>query len=133
MTESQERPEPRGQQDRLHRLKAISLLTVLREYGLINKMFERESTARGLSPFSDGGVLKADFKLNVWSDSAGRPIINGEVVPGDVVGLVQAIEGVSYEGALETLHERFVLGIRRGTSSTLRSEINLPSSRSSRG
>lgn len=110
----------------LDRLKAISLLQVLHDYGLIDKMFERGSTASGISPFSHGGVLRADLKLNVWSDSRGRPVIDGQVVAGDVVGLVQAIEGVGRRRALEILHERFVLGIRERASGVLGSEVNLP-------
>jgi hypothetical protein len=110
----------------LDRLKAIPLLQVLHDYGLIDKMFERGSTASGISPFSHGGVLLADLKLNVWSDSKGRPVIGGQVVAGDVVGLVQAIEGVGPRRALEILHERFVLGIRRCAASALASDVNWP-------
>lgn len=108
----------------IDRLKAIPLMRVLDEYGLLNAMFERDSTASGLSLFS-GGVLRADLKLNIWSDSKGRPVIGGRMVAGDVVGLVQAIEGVGQRRALEILHEHFVLG-NRGRASTVlgRAEFN---------
>lgn len=92
-------------------LDTIPLLRVLHEYKLMDQMIERGPAAWGRSPFT-GGVLGANLRLNVWNDSRGRPVVDGEVVAVDIVGLVQALEGVSRERALKILHERFVVGIR---------------------
>lgn len=101
------------------RARRTPILQVLHRYGLIDQMFERGSAACGPSPFSVSGVLHVDLKRGSWDDTGGRPSIEGQTVEGDVVGLVQAIEGVGHGRALEILHECFVLRVRTGVSRVL--------------
>src|SRR5690606_8149962 len=103
-------PEARDRQDQwldAETLKAVSVRDVLESYKLLDGLTERGSTLNGPSPFSDGGILSVNLEKNVWNDSWGRPQIDGRVVPGNVIGLVQAIEKVPFRRALEILHERF--------------------------
>ena len=88
-------------------LKAVPIRDVLERYGLLEGLVQRGPTASGPSPFSAGGVLSINETKNVWNDSWGRPEIEGRTAPGNVIGLVQAIEGVTFRRALEILHERF--------------------------
>lgn len=102
--------EPRDNKDQwldAESLKAISVRTVLEEYGLLENLTERGPTLNGPSPFSEGGILSINMEKNVWNDSWGRPEIEGRPVPGNVIGLVQAIEKVSFRRALEILSQRF--------------------------
>lgn len=102
--------EARDRQDQwldAQALKAVSVKSVLEHYGLLDALVQRDSTLSGPSPFSEGGVLSVNLEKNVWNDSWGRPQIDGRVVPGNVIGLVQAIEKVPFRRALEILHERF--------------------------
>lgn len=88
-------------------LKSVSVRRVLDEYGLLEGVSERGSTLSGPSPFKGSGTLSINLAKNVWNDSAGRPEIEGRTVPGNVIGLVQAIERVPFRRALEILSERF--------------------------
>ncbi|MCA9700585.1 MAG: hypothetical protein KC431_23870, partial [Myxococcales bacterium] len=108
MTDASPRgPEPRDRWLDADALKAVSVRDVLERYGLFRDMVERGPTASGPSPFSEGGVLSINSEKNVWNDSWGRPQVDGRDVPGNVIGLVQAIERVPFRRALEILHERF--------------------------
>jgi DNA primase len=103
-------PEPRDTKDQwldAESLKSVSVRAVLEEYGLLKNMTERGPTMNGPSPLSEGGVLSINLEKNVWNDSWGRPEIDGRPVPGNVIGLVQAIERVSFRRALEILSQRF--------------------------
>lgn len=115
------RDEPRTSQDQwldAESLKAISVRTVLEEYGLLENLTERGPTMNGPSPFSEGGILSINLEKNVWNDSWGRPEIEGRPVPGNVIGLVQAIEGVPFRRALEILSQRFGDGLKTEVKST---------------
>lgn len=108
-------------------LKVISVQEVLDRYELLEGLTQRGPTYSGPSPFSGGGTLSVNTEKNVWNDSWGRPEIEGRIVPGNVIGLVQAIERVPFRRALEILHERFAGGsrseaetIRAKTATTLR-------------
>jgi DNA primase len=89
-------------------LKAISVRELLDRYGLLESLTERGSTLSGPSPFTDGSVLSINLEKNVWNDSSGRPELEGRPVPGNVIGLMQALESVSFRRALEILSERFM-------------------------
>lgn len=89
-------------------LKAVPVRRVLEAHGLLESMTERGPTVSGPSPFSEGGTLSVNFEKNVWNDSQGRPQIEGRAVPGNVIGLVQALEKVGFRRALEILAERYV-------------------------
>jgi DNA primase len=88
-------------------LKAVPVRRVLEEHGLLERLTEHGPTVSGPSPFSEGGTLSVNFEKNVWNDSQGRPQIEGRAVPGNVIGLVQAIEKVGFRRALELLAERY--------------------------
>lgn len=89
-------------------LKSVSIRQVLESYCLLDRLTERGPTLVGPSPFSDGGQLSVNLEKNVWNDSYGRPEVDGRIVPGNVIGLVQALEGVPFRQALEILNDRFM-------------------------
>lgn len=108
-------PRAPGARDRwldAEALKEVPLAEVLERYGLLEDMERRGPGWSGPSPFSNGGTLSANEGKNVWNDSWGRPEIDGRVVPGNVIGLVQALEGVPFRRALEILDERFAAKAR---------------------
>lgn len=111
-------PGPQGDWLDANALKAISVRDVLQRHGLLERLVERGPTASGPSPFTEGGTLSINTAKNVWNDSRGRPEIDGRTVPGNVIGLVQAIERVPFRRALEILHERFAVQLNLETAST---------------
>ncbi len=87
--------------------RSITIETVLARYGVLAKLERKGSTLRGLSPFRT--ETTPSFFVNtakgVWNDMAGRPIVEGREVSGDVVGLVMAFEKCSFREALVKLDE----------------------------
>jgi DNA primase len=104
MTRS-EKPRSQGKWLSAEELKSVPVRRVLESYGLLEEMTERGPTLNGPSPFSEGD-LSVNLEKNVWNDSHGRPELEGRVVPGNVIGLVMAVERVGFRRALEILDER---------------------------
>lgn len=86
--------------------RAVSIEQVLAHYGVLERLKRRGNTLSGLSPFRDEKTpsffVHTDGK---WNDMAGRPIIEGKEVPGNVVGLVMAFESCGFREALLKLHD----------------------------
>jgi DNA primase len=95
--------------------RVISLEKVLANYGVLDKMAGRGGNLRGLSPFRKETTPSFFVNLdgNKWNDMAGRPVVEGKEVPGNVVGLVMAFENCSFRDALLKLHE--MAGLSPGT------------------
>lgn len=87
--------------------RTISIENVLARYGVLDKLQRRGSTLQGLSPFRSEKTPSffVNTEKGVWNDTAGRPIIEGKEVPGNVVGLVMAFENCSFRDALMKLDE----------------------------
>ncbi len=125
------RPEKSGSQGKwlsAEQLKSIPLRRVLENYDLLQGLTEKGPTASGPSPFGEG-TLSVNLEKNVWNDSHGRPEFEGRVVPGNVIGLVMAVEQVGFRRALEILDERHkaerseeVKQVRREMAAALRKE-----------
>ena len=81
----------------------VSIEQVLAHYGALDRMQRRGNTLRGLSPFREekNPSFSARTDRGVWSDHGGRPVIDGEEVKGNVIGLVMAFEQCSFREALE--------------------------------
>jgi DNA primase len=93
-----------------NQLKAdVPIWRVLEHHDLLEGMTEQGPTLRGPSPFHERGVLSVNAEKNVWNDSHGRPEIDGRPVPGNVIGLVMALEKVGFRRALEILAERYAV------------------------
>lgn len=88
--------------------RQVSIEQVLAHYGLYERCKMRRSgkTLRGLSPFRD--ERNPSFSVNVegnkWNDYP-RPTIEGRECPGNVIGLVMAIENCGFRDALLKLSE----------------------------
>ena len=85
--------------------KSVPIETVLDRYGLKEKLKARGHQLVGKSPFRD--ETKPSFSVNldkgVWNDFGGMPEVDGRLVPGNVIGLVMAMEPCSFRRALEIL------------------------------
>ncbi len=87
--------------------RSVSIEQVLSYYGLLDKMQRRGNSLRGLSPFRSEThpSFTANIERNVWNDFP-RPSVDGKEVSGDVIGLVQGLEGnCSFRDALLKLNE----------------------------
>lgn len=89
--------------------RAVSIEQVLARYGLLDKLQRRGNSLRGLSPFRNETRPSFFVSLDkgvggVWNDYP-RPTVEGKEVPGNVVGLVMAIENCGFREALVKLHE----------------------------
>lgn len=86
--------------------KLVSIETVLARYGLLDKLQRRGNNLRGLSPFR--AETRPSFFVsldgNKWNDFP-RPAVDGKEVPGNIVGLVMALENCCFRDALVKLHE----------------------------
>jgi len=84
----------------------VKIEDVLSYYGLLEQMKRNGNRLKSKSPFRD--EQKASFFVNtekgVWNDFGGRP----DNVPGNVIGLVQAIENCSFREALVILSRNFI-------------------------
>lgn len=85
--------------------RQVSIEAVLARYGLLEKLKRKGDRLTGLSPFRDEKTPSfcADTRKNVWNDFGGKPD-----VPGNVIGLVQALEHCSFREALVILHRDFI-------------------------
>ncbi|MDD9944231.1 MAG: hypothetical protein OXU20_24525 [Myxococcales bacterium] len=52
--------------------------------------------------------FSCDLERNVWNDLEGRPKVDGRPVPGNVVGLVMALDRVGFRDALLHLQREYV-------------------------
>jgi len=84
----------------------VSVEDVLSGYGLLDSMKRKGKKLSGSSPFIEDklNAFSADLERNIWNDFTGRP---GQV-PGNVIGLVQALEKCSFREALVILNRRFI-------------------------
>lgn len=84
---------------------------VLDGYGLLSSMTSRGNALLGPSPFHDGDALsfRVDPERGIWNDFQGRP----EGCKGNVVGLVQALEGCPFAEALRIVAERYAAQTRQ--------------------
>lgn len=117
MSDKQTSPGKRAWQD-VDDLKArTDIRDVLAGYGLIESMRSRGTALLGPSPFYEGGGLsfRVDLKRGIWNDFQGRP----EGCKGNVVGLVQALEGCPFPRALQIVAERFAGQTRTSLEQTL--------------
>lgn len=87
--------------------RTVSIGRVLAHYGVLDKLKRRGNTLSGLSPFRS--ETKPSFFVHlekgVWNDMAGRPIVEGKEVPGNVIGLMMAFENCTFRDALLKLHD----------------------------
>lgn len=80
---------------------------VLKHYGVWGNMKVRGDSIRGLSPLRQETKASFSVKWNsrrgiwMWNDLGGRPILDGRPAPGNMVGLVWAMEGGEFRSALE--------------------------------
>lgn len=91
-------------------LKAkVSIIDVLAKYGLLRDMTPRGDSLSGPSPFHQGHhSLRVNTERQIWNDMNGRPDgDNGRPVAGNVLGLIQALEGCTFRQALEIAASRF--------------------------
>ncbi|MCB9716995.1 MAG: toprim domain-containing protein [Myxococcales bacterium] len=74
-------------------------------YGLLPAMTRQGTAMVGPSPFHEGDApsFRVDLERGIWNDFQGRP----EGCRGNVVGLVQALEGCPFPTALRIVAERF--------------------------
>jgi DNA primase len=86
----------------------VSIEAVLSKYGILDKLKQKGSRLVGLSPFRDekSPSFSVDTQKNIWNDFGGKP-----EVPGNVIGLVQAIEKCTFREALVILHRDFIGGV----------------------
>lgn len=86
--------------------RAVSIERVLAHYGLLDKLQRRGNRLSGLSPFRKETRPSFFVSLdgNKWNDYP-RPTVEGKEVPGNVVGLVMAIENCGFREALVKLHD----------------------------
>jgi DNA primase len=91
--------------------RQVPIESVLEAYGLLAGLTRRGSSLVGASPFREGEsaqTFSVSVERGIWNDGTGRPVIDGREVPGNVIGLLQALEKCSFREALEKLHERFL-------------------------
>jgi len=92
--------------------KAVSIEAILGHYGMLEGLKQKGSKLVGSAPYREDNnpsfSASLDTNKNWWNDFAGRPIIDGKEVSGDVFGLVQAIKGCSFRDALVELDEKFM-------------------------
>ena len=83
----------------------ISIESVLARYGILETLKRKGSRLVGKSPFREEQTpsFSVNTERNIWNDFGGK----GDV-PGNVIGLVQAIENVSFREALVILQRDFV-------------------------
>jgi len=86
--------------------RSVTIEQVLAHYGLLDKLQRRGNSLRGLSPFRKETRPSFFVSLdgNKWNDYP-RPTVEGKEVPGNIVGLVMAIETCGFREALVKLHE----------------------------
>ncbi len=86
--------------------RAVSLDQVLAHYGLLDKLQRRGNNLQGLSPFrkETRPSFFVSLEKGAWNDYP-RPTVEGKEVPGNVVGLVMAIENCGFRDALVKLHD----------------------------
>lgn len=87
-------------------LRARTLIRdVLAGYDLLEQMTQHGASLQGPSPFHEGGdpSFRVDLERGLWNDFQGRP----EGCKGNVIGLVQALEGCSFAQALHVVADRF--------------------------
>ncbi|MCC6898767.1 MAG: toprim domain-containing protein [Polyangiaceae bacterium] len=79
---------------------------MLAHYGLLDKLQRRGNRLSGLSPFRKETRPSFFVSLdgNKWNDYP-RPTVEGKEVPGNVVGLVMAMENCTFREALVKLHD----------------------------
>lgn len=91
--------------------RSVPIETVLIRYGIRQDLRGAGVQLTGHSPFREGDS-RPSFSVNlergVWNDGAGRPVIDGREVPGNVIGLVMALDGCSFRDALLRLHRDYV-------------------------
>jgi len=87
--------------------RTVSIEKALARYGVLDKLERKGSTLRGLSPFRNEKTPSffVNIERGIWNDMAGRPMVEGKEVPGNVVGLVMAFENCSFRDALLKLDE----------------------------
>lgn len=87
--------------------RAVSIERVLAHYGLLDKLQRRGNRLSGLSPFRKETRPSFFVSLdgNKWNDYPRPTSVEGKEVPGNVVGLVMAIENCSFREALVKLHD----------------------------
>jgi DNA primase len=86
--------------------RKVSIERVLTHYGLLSRLERKGETLRGISPFRS--ETEASFFVHVdgkWNDLGGRPVIEDKEVPGNIIGLVMALEKCSFRKALLKLNE----------------------------
>ena len=83
----------------------VSIEAVLTRYGILDRLKRKGERLVGLSPFRDekSPSFSVDTQKNIWNDFGGKPD-----VPGNVIGLVQALENCSFREALVILHREFI-------------------------
>ena len=86
----------------------VSIEAVLSKYGILDRLKRKGDRLVGLSPFRDekSPSFSVDTRKNIWNDFGGKP-----EVPGNVIGLIQAIEGCSFREALIVLYRDFIGGV----------------------
>jgi DNA primase len=86
----------------------VSIEAVLAKYGILERLKRKGERLLGLSPFRDekSPSFSVDTRKNIWNDFGGKP-----EVPGNVIGLVQALEKCSFREALVILHRDFIGGV----------------------
>lgn len=87
--------------------RAVSIERVLAHYGLLEKLQRRGNRLSGLSPFRKETRPSFFVSLdgNKWNDYPRPTSVEGKEVPGNVVGLVMAIENCTFREALVKLHD----------------------------
>jgi DNA primase len=83
----------------------VPIENVLSQYGLLEKLKRKGNRLVGHSPFREEKTPSfcVDTQKNIWNDFGGKPD-----VPGNVIGLVQALEHCSFREALVILHRDFI-------------------------
>ncbi len=88
----------------------VSVEMVLSRYGILGALKRKGPRLSGRSPFREEQKASffVDTEKGIWNDFGGRPEIDGREVPGNVIGLVQALEVCSFREALLTINRDFI-------------------------
>jgi len=90
--------------------RQVQIEAVLEHYDLFGRLRGNGAQRNSHSPFrkDNNPSFSVNLERGVWNDGAGRPVIDGQEVPGNVIGLVMAIENCSFREALLKLHKGFI-------------------------
>jgi DNA primase len=95
--------------------RSLRIATVLEHYGVLGKLKKRGEVLTGISPFRNEKNPSFSVRMDrdIWNDHGGRPVVDGSEVKGNVIGLVQAFERVSFREALQKCDELLSGGVVR--------------------